>query len=194
MAGALAGLVGSVAIGVMMALLNAPTPDGGRMPMMGTMAMVVRSDSLFVGWLYHLFNSALIGAIFGWLLGNRVRGYRSGAGWGGVYGVAWSVLGGLVLMSALLGMSPFAPLMMAPTVPKVRTSRCGTRPEPGTMTHATTVCLWTSSPRHRAFYDVHWRIPQCRWPSGMRLGYRLCCGCFPDGSDTRWCLGAPRSN
>ncbi len=36
--------------------------------------------------------------------------------------------------------------------------------------------------------------PSAGWPSGMRLVYRLCCACSYDGSDTRWCLGAPRSH
>src|SRR5215207_9621941 len=92
LAGALAGLVGGLAFGVMMALMTAPTPDGGQMPMMGMVAMVVRSDSLAIGWLYHLFNSAVIGAIFGWLLGSRALTYASGAIWGGIYGAVWWVL------------------------------------------------------------------------------------------------------
>src|SRR6266542_4936179 len=117
LAGAIAGLVGGVVLGVMMALMTAPTPDGGSMPMMGMVAMVVRSDSLLVGWIYHLFNSAVIGAIFGWLLGRRISGYASGAGWGALYGLVWWVLGGLILMPVLLGMPVFAPLMMAMMVP-----------------------------------------------------------------------------
>jgi hypothetical protein len=123
--GAVAGLVGGVVFGVMMALMSAPTPDGGSVPMMGMVAMVVRSDSLLAGWVYHLFNSAVIGAIFGWLLGRRVTGYASGAGWGALYGLVWWVLGGLVLMPALLGMPVFAPLIMAPMVPVAMGSLVG---------------------------------------------------------------------
>ncbi|MCA1735752.1 MAG: hypothetical protein LC739_06490, partial [Actinobacteria bacterium] len=51
---------------------TAPTPEGMRMPMMAMVAMVVRSESLAVGWVYHLFNSAVIGALFGLLLGGRI--------------------------------------------------------------------------------------------------------------------------
>ena len=111
-AGALSGLIAGVVFGVMMQMMTAPTPDGSRMPMMAMVAMVVRSDSLIVGWVYHLFNSAVIGAIFGWLLGNRIGGYGSGLLWGALYGFAWWILGGLILMPIFLGMSPFAPLMM----------------------------------------------------------------------------------
>jgi hypothetical protein len=70
------------------------------------------SPDVTIGWLYHLFNSAVIGAIFGWLLGTRVHGYGSGLGWGAAYGFGWWILGGLILMPVFLGMPAFAPLMM----------------------------------------------------------------------------------
>jgi hypothetical protein len=66
------------------------------------------------GWLYHLFNSAVIGAFFGWLLGDRVHGYGAAFGWGATYGFVWWIIGGLILMPILLGMPAFAPLMMPP--------------------------------------------------------------------------------
>jgi hypothetical protein len=112
-AGVLAGLLAGMVFGVMMQLMHAPAPNGGEVPMMMMVAQVVKSDSLAVGWIYHLFNSAMIGAIFGWLLGGRAAG-RPGvaAGWGAGYGVAWWILGGLILMPLFLGMPAFAPLRM----------------------------------------------------------------------------------
>ena len=112
--GIVAGLVGGVVFGIMMQMMNAPTPEGGQMPMMAMVAKVVRSDSMAVGWLYHLFNSAVIGAIFGQLLGSRSQRIGAGVGWGAAYGFVWWILGGLILMPMFLGMSAFAPLMMAP--------------------------------------------------------------------------------
>lgn len=112
--GIVAGLIAGVVFGIMMTMMNAPTPNGDSMPMMAMVAMVVGSTSLAVGWLYHLFNSILIGGIFGWLLGDRIPGYGSGLGFGALYGFIWWILGGLILMPVLLGMSAFAPLMMAP--------------------------------------------------------------------------------
>ncbi|MGH7510504.1 MAG: hypothetical protein ACREMZ_13685 [Gemmatimonadales bacterium] len=112
MAGIVAGLIAGVVFGIMMTLMHAPTPDGGSMPMMGMVAQVVGSTSLVVGWLYHLFNSAVIGALFGWSLGSKVRGYGSGVGWGAGYGVFWWIFGGLILMPMFLGMPAFAPLQM----------------------------------------------------------------------------------
>ena len=115
--GAAAGLAAGVVFGILMTMMTAPTPDGGRMPMMAMVAQVVGSESLVVGWLYHLFNSAVIGALFGWLLGTRAGTTGAGVGWGALYGLAWWVLGGLILMPILLGMPAFAPLAMAPMRP-----------------------------------------------------------------------------
>ena len=113
-AGALAGLFGGVVFGIMMQTMSAPTPQGGHMPMMAMVAMVIKSDSIAIGWLYHLFNSAIIGALFGLVLGGRVHNTPSGIGWGGFWGFVWWILGALILMPIFLGMPAFAPLQMAP--------------------------------------------------------------------------------
>ena len=112
-----AGLMGGVVFGIMMQMMTARTPDGGQMPMMAMVAKVVGSESIAVGWIYHLFNSAVIGALFGWLLGSRSHTYGAGLGWGALYGFAWWILGGLILMPLFLGMPPFAPLLMEPMRP-----------------------------------------------------------------------------
>jgi hypothetical protein len=126
LAGVVAGLVAGIVFGFMMQMMSAPTPDGRQMPMMGMIAQVVRSDSLAVGWLYHLFNSAVIGAIFGWLLGDRIAGRLGpGAGWGAIYGFGWWILGGLILMPVFLGMPAFAPLKMPPMRPVAMGSLMG---------------------------------------------------------------------
>jgi uncharacterized membrane protein YagU involved in acid resistance len=110
--GAVAGILGGIVFGIMMQIMTAPTPEGMRMPMMAMVAMVVGSTSIVVGWVYHLFNSAVIGALFGLLFGGRVRGLGGGLGWGAAWGIVWWVLGGLVLMPLFLGMPAFAPLQM----------------------------------------------------------------------------------
>ena len=109
-----AGLIAGVVFGMMMQMMMAPTPDGGQMPMIAMVGQIVGSPTAGAGWLYHLFNSAVIGAIFGWLLGERVHGYGSAFGRGAAYGFVWWILGGLILMPILLGMPAFAPLMMPP--------------------------------------------------------------------------------
>lgn len=124
-AGIVAGLIAGVVFGVMMQMMTAPTPDGSRMPMMAMVAQVVRSDSLAVGWIYHLFNSVVIGGMFGWVLGGRAAKIGGGLAWGALYGVFWWVLGALILMPILLGMAAFAPLMMAPMRPVAMGSLVG---------------------------------------------------------------------
>lgn len=109
-----AGLMGGAVFGLMMQMMTAPTPDGGQMPVIAMVGQIVGSPTVWAGWLYHLFNSAVIGAIFGWLLGDRLNGYASALSWGAVYGFAWWILGGLILMPVFLGMPAFAPLMMPP--------------------------------------------------------------------------------
>ncbi len=123
--GVIAGIAAGLVFGVMMQMMMAPTPDGGQMPMMAMVAMSVRSDSLVVGWLYHLFNSAVIGAIFGWLCSRRVHGYSSAFLWGAGYGLFWWVLGALILMPIMLGMPTFAPLIMEPMRPVAMGSLIG---------------------------------------------------------------------
>ncbi|MCM2351497.1 MAG: hypothetical protein NDI69_15850 [Bacteriovoracaceae bacterium] len=112
--GIIGGLIAGVIFGFMMQMMMVPTPEGQEMPMMAMVAQVVRSESLFVGWVYHLFNSAIIGGIFGWTLGKKAHSYGSGTGWGALYGIAWWVVGGLILMPMFLGMNAFAPLVMEP--------------------------------------------------------------------------------
>ncbi len=113
-AGALAGIPAGVVFGVMMQLMHAPTPDGGSMPMMEMVAMVVGSHSLMAGWLYHLFNSAVIGATFGLLFAGKVSSAGSGAAWGAGWGLFWWLVGGLILMPLLLDMPALASLRMPP--------------------------------------------------------------------------------
>jgi hypothetical protein len=123
--GIVAGLIGGAIFGIMMQMMTAPTPEGGQMPMMAMVAKVVRSDSIAVGWLYHLFNSAVIGAMFGWLLGSRSHAFGAGLGLGAAYGLAWWIIGGLILMPLSLGMPAFAPLMMEPMRPVAMGSLVG---------------------------------------------------------------------
>lgn len=111
-AAVLAGLAAGLVFGFMMQMMTAPTPDGREVPMIVMVGQTVGSPTVAAGWVYHLFNSAVIGAIFGWLFGVRISDYQSALGWGAAYGFIWWILGGLLLMPLMLGMPAFAPLMM----------------------------------------------------------------------------------
>ncbi|MEX2152538.1 MAG: hypothetical protein WD825_04315, partial [Gemmatimonadaceae bacterium] len=97
----------------------------GRVSMMVMIAMVVRSESIVVGWLFHLVVSAVFGAIYGSFLGDRARTYASGALYGVGYGIFWWVGGALIAMPVLLGMAPFASLRMPEMRPVAMGSLAG---------------------------------------------------------------------
>src|SRR5215213_8549951 len=92
--GVVGGIAGGLIFGVLMAMM-------GMLPMV---AMVVGSKSAVVGFLYHMFNSVVIGALFGLIVGSLSRTYAKGAVFGLLYGVVWWVLGPMILMPLLLGM------------------------------------------------------------------------------------------
>jgi uncharacterized membrane protein YagU involved in acid resistance len=66
-------------------------------------ADLVGSDSMGVGYRLHLLFGTLIGASFGVLFRNEIRGLGSSIAWGSVYGLVWWILGPLTLMPWLLG-------------------------------------------------------------------------------------------
>jgi uncharacterized membrane protein YagU involved in acid resistance len=92
--GVVGGVAGGLVFGAMMATM-------GMLPMV---ASVVGSKSALIGFLYHMFNSVVIGAIFGLLFGAQSRTYGLGAALGLLYGAIWWVLGPMILMPLLLGM------------------------------------------------------------------------------------------
>lgn len=94
MAGAVGGLAGGVVFGVMMQTMG----------MLGMVAGLVGSDSAGVGWLVHLAISVLFGVGYAVVLGARSASWGHAAGIGAVYGVAWWVLGALLIMPLWMGM------------------------------------------------------------------------------------------
>ena len=94
-AGAAAGLVAGIPLGIIMQATDV-------MPMV---ADLISDPSTGLGWLVHLFNSALFGAIFGVLFSRWIARPGAAIGLGLLYGIAWWVLGALVIMPAWLGMS-----------------------------------------------------------------------------------------
>jgi uncharacterized membrane protein YagU involved in acid resistance len=124
-AGVVAGILSGIVFGLMMQMMTAPTPEGDRMSVMMMIAMVVKSKSLAVGWIFHLFVSATFGAIYGLFLGDRAKDYGRGAVYGIGYGIFWWVGGALIAMPVLLGMPPFASLRMAEMRPVAMGSLVG---------------------------------------------------------------------
>jgi hypothetical protein len=102
-AGIVGGLVGGLAFGVLMQIT-------GVIP---TVAMLVGSKAVAIGWLVHLAISAFIGATFAMLFRRYATTVARSTAVGLGYGAVWWVLGALLLMPARLGMEPFAINTMA---------------------------------------------------------------------------------
>jgi hypothetical protein len=147
-AGSLAGIIAGLAFGLMMQVMKAPSPADGQVPMMMLVARVLRSDSLAAGWFYHLFNSAVIGGLFGLLFGDRVGRIGRASTLGALYGTLWWVLGGLVLMPVLLGMPAFSPLTMAMMRPVALGSFLGHLLFGALLGAGTSVLLRSGEPAH----------------------------------------------
>ena len=92
--GIIGGLAGGLVFGVMMGMM-------GMLPMI---AKMVGSDSAVVGFIIHMFNSAVIGAGFALVLGSFARNLGSSIGLGALYGMTWWLLGPLTLMPLFMGM------------------------------------------------------------------------------------------
>lgn len=93
--GVVGGLAGGVVFGILMQVTDA----------IGMVAKLIGSESVVLGWLVHLFNSALFGAIFALLFARWATRIGPAIVAGLVYGVVWWVLGALLIMPAWLGMS-----------------------------------------------------------------------------------------
>lgn len=93
--GVVAGLVGGSVFGVQMAV-------GGVLPMV---AQMVGSENVVVGFILHLIISAVIGATYGLIVPRLPGGWLTAMGAGIVFGIIWWVLGALIIMPLVLGMS-----------------------------------------------------------------------------------------
>lgn len=93
--GAIAGLAGGAVFGMMMGMM-------GMLPMVG---MLVRQENALIGLIVHMAISAFIGAIYGLIAGRFALTTTTALIGGIVNGVVWWVLGALLLMPLMLGMS-----------------------------------------------------------------------------------------
>lgn len=93
--GAIAGVAGGVVFGILMAMLD----------MLPMVSMLIGVENAAVGFLVHLVNSAIIGAIFGLIAWGFAHNIAAVLGAGMVYGVIWWVLGALIVMPLWLSVT-----------------------------------------------------------------------------------------
>jgi uncharacterized membrane protein YagU involved in acid resistance len=74
----------------------------GMLPMVG---MLVRQENAIVGFIVHMLISAFIGAVYGLVAGRFPNNATTAIIGGIVNGVVWWVLGALILMPLMLGMT-----------------------------------------------------------------------------------------
>ena len=94
-AGIVAGLIGGLVFGMMMGMM-------GMLPMVG---MLIGIDSAVVGFIVHMGISAAIGAVYGVVAARLPQSYMVTAVAGMVNGIVWWVLGALIMMPLMLGMT-----------------------------------------------------------------------------------------
>lgn len=104
-AGAVAGVIAGIPLGIIMQVRDA---DPAMMPGIKVIDLVgdlIASPSTGLGWLIHLFNSALFGAVFVLLLSRWLTRRGPAMVLGLLYGVLWWIIGALWIMPAWLGMN-----------------------------------------------------------------------------------------
>lgn len=94
-AGIGAGLAGGLIFGMMMGMM-------GMLPMVG---MLIGVDNAMVGFIVHMGISATIGGIYGLVAARLPQSWWVAVMAGMVNGIIWWVLGALVLMPLMLGMT-----------------------------------------------------------------------------------------
>jgi hypothetical protein len=97
-AGAVAGLAGSVVSAVLLSIIGI---KGSQQDLIWAMTLVsrsVQSEHILVGWLVQLMAGIVIGAAFGVLFSALALRRESAAVWATIYGIAWWVVGWLVVL------------------------------------------------------------------------------------------------
>lgn len=94
-AGAISGAIGGLVFGMMMGMM-------GMLPMVG---MLVRQENALVGFIVHMLISTFIGVVYGLIISRFANTWTTAIVGGVINGIAWWILGALILMPLSLGMS-----------------------------------------------------------------------------------------
>ena len=115
--GLVAGLTAGIAFTLVALFLKTTLPDGGRTSMLLVAAEAFHSHGPLAGWIASLIYTVIIGGIFGWLASAQALDEIRMTLWGGLYGLAWWIVSGLIIVPALSGKVPLSPAAIDSTRP-----------------------------------------------------------------------------
>ncbi len=106
--GALAGLIAGIVFTVVALFLKTTMPDGEQTSMLVVAAETIHAHGWLAGWIASLVYTVGIGAIFGWLAATKTPSESQSMVFGALYGVAWWIVSGLIVIPALLERVPLS--------------------------------------------------------------------------------------
>src|SRR5262249_26666450 len=115
--GLVAGLIAGIAFTLVALFLKTTLPEGGRTSMLLVMAEAFHSHGPLVGWIASLIYTVIVGGVFGWLASVEPHDEVRTTLWGGLYGLAWWIVSGLIILPALLGKVPLSSAAIDATRP-----------------------------------------------------------------------------
>jgi len=116
-AGLVAGLIAGIVFTLVGPFLTTPMPGGEYTSMLVVSAEALHSHGRLAGWVACLVYTVIIGGIFGWLVSAEPANGTRLTLWGGLYGLAWWIVSGLVLIPALLAKVPLSSAALDATRP-----------------------------------------------------------------------------
>lgn len=106
--GLVAGLIAGIVFTLVALFLATTMPAGEDSSMLIVAAEALHSQGRLAGWVASLVYTVIIGGIFGWLVSAEPANELRLMVWGGLYGLAWWIVSGLVFLPALLGKVPLS--------------------------------------------------------------------------------------
>jgi hypothetical protein len=108
--GVVAGLISGVVIGLILQFVTVSGPGGTDVFMMKALAESAGAHSVIVGWLVHLIDFAVMGAVFGAIFGSRSNLLSISVNNGVFFGLCWWVLGSFILKPFYFALSFMSPM------------------------------------------------------------------------------------
>ena len=106
--GLVAGLIAGIVFTLFALFLKTTMPDGEQTSMLVVAAEALHAHGWVAGWIASLIYTVVIGGIFGWLASAETPNEPRLMVWGGLYGLAWWIVSGLIVIPALLAKIPLS--------------------------------------------------------------------------------------